>query len=221
LNVRVTSSLQADALARLAAAQMNAGFPDGDAVCQEDLQAGIRGALQRLEHCFARINNKYFFDGSNAVFDHLHGDQYAMWLYLLGNELFRIGAPASVCKKLFLLNKQLHACDLFYEVELPAVFLLVHPLGTVLGRAKYSDYLMVYQRCGVGSNHDLYPTLGPHLTMRPGSAVLGDSHVAENCSIATESLLLDGHLTANSVYIGNPRDHVIRTQAATQSIWRL
>jgi serine O-acetyltransferase len=219
LSVRVATSLGAEALAKLAAAQLNSSFPDGEVVSPEDLHVGVRGALPRLEHCFTRINNKYFFDGSSAIFDHLHGDQYAMWLYLLGNELFRSGAPAAVCKKLFLLNKQLHACDIFYEVELPAVFLLVHPLGTVLGRAKYSDYLLVYQRCGVGSNHDVYPALGPHLTMRPGSAVLGACRVAENCSIATESLLLDRDLAANSVYIGNPRDHVIRTQAAPQPIW--
>jgi serine O-acetyltransferase len=219
LSLRVTTSLGAEALAQLAAAQLNASFPDGEVVRPGDLHTGVRGALPRLEHCFTRINNKYFFDGNSAIFDHLHGDQYAMWLYLLGNELFRSGAPAAVCKKLFLLNKQLHACDIFYEVELPAVFLLVHPLGTVLGRAKYSDYLLVYQRCGVGSNHDVYPTLGPHLTLRPGSAVLGACRVAENCSIATESLLLDRDLAANSVYIGNPRDHVIRTQAAPQPIW--
>ena len=37
--------------------------------------------------------------------------------------------------KLFLLNKALHGCDIYYEVALPSVFLLVHPLGTVLGRA--------------------------------------------------------------------------------------
>ena len=220
MNARVNTSLLADALAGLAARQVNAMVPDGDEVQPADLAPTVAGALARLEHCFSHVNNKYFFDGSSAVFDHLHGDQYAMWLYLLANELFKRGGPAAACKKLFLLNKALHGCDVFYEVELPSVFLLVHPLGTVLGRGRYADFLIAYQRVGVGSNHDTYPTLGRHLTLHPGSAVLGDATVGDNCSIATESLLLDRDLQPNSVYIGNPRDHLIRTRSHTQPIWR-
>lgn len=220
MSARVNTSLSTDALAGLAARQLNAMFPDGDEVQSADLAPAVAGALVRLEHCFSHIANKYFFDGRSAVFDHLHGDQYAMWLYLLANELYKRGGPAAVCKKLFLLNKALHGCDLFYEVELPSVFLLVHPLGTVLGRGSYADFLIAYQRVGIGSNHDTYPTLGRHLTLHPGSSVLGDATIGDNCSIAAESLLLDRDLPPNSVYIGNPRDHLIRTQIHLQPIWR-
>ena len=220
MSLHVRSSLSADALAGLAARQVNGLFPDGADVAAADVAEAAGGALARLEHCFTRIDNKYFFDGQQAVFDHLHGDQYAMWLYLLANELHQRGGPAAVCKKLFLLNKALHGCDLFYEVELPAIFLLVHPLGTVLGRGRYSDYLIAYQRVGIGSNRDVYPTLGRHVTLRPGSAVLGNATVGDNCSIAAESLLLDRDLTPNSVYIGNPRDHIVRPQPHVQPIWR-
>jgi serine O-acetyltransferase len=220
LSAQVRTTLTAGALATLASRQVNSLFPDEADVAPADLLPAVEGGLVRLEHCFTRINNKYFFDGKQAVFDHLHGDQYAMWLYLLANQLHRDGAPAVWCKKLFLLNKALHGCDIFYEVELPSIFLLVHPLGSVLGRGRYSDYLIVYQRCGVGSNHDIYPTLGRHLTLRPGSAVLGNATVGDNCSIAAESLLLDRDLASNSVYIGNPRDHTIRQQTQLQPIWR-
>lgn len=210
----------ADALMALAARQLNAMFPDGDDVSPADLAPATPDALARLEHSFTRVNNKYFFDGTQAVFDHLHGDQYAMWLYLLGHRLFKAGGPVSVCKKLFLLNKALHGCDVFYEVELPSVFLFVHPLGTVLGRGHYSDHFIAYQRVGVGSNHGVYPTLGAHLTLRPGSAVLGRCTVGDHCTIAAESLLLDRDLPQHSVYIGNPRDHVIRSSPTVQPIWR-
>jgi serine O-acetyltransferase len=220
LSPRVRSSLSAAQLAELAARQANTMFPDGDDVAAYDLHVAVEGALSRLEHCFARIANKYFFDGNEAVFDHLHGDQYAMWLYLLANELHRQRGPAGACKKLFLLNKALHGCDIYYEVELPAVFLLVHPLGTVLGRGRYDDYLLVYQRCGIGSNHDVYPTLGRHVTLRPGGAVLGCSTVGDCSTVAAESLLLDRDLAPGSVYIGNPRDHTIRPQTAPLPIWR-
>lgn len=220
MSARIQSSLSAEQLAALAARQLETMYPDGEVISVADLAPAVTGALARVEHCFSHINNKYFFNGRHAVFDHLHGDQYAMWLYLLGNELFRLGGPISVCKKLFLLNKALHGCDVFYEVALPSVFLLVHPLGTVLGRGCYSDFLIAYQRVGIGSNHDVYPTLGRHLTLHPGSAVLGKATIGDNCSIAAESLVLDRNLPPNSIYIGNPRDHLIRPQTQNPSIWR-
>jgi serine O-acetyltransferase len=217
---KLRTTLESEALCRLAARQLDSFFGDDDPVPANGLLPSAKRAMARLEHCFAQVNNRYFFDGRQAVFDHLHGDQYAMWLYLLSNQLYRDDAPAAWCKKVFLLNKALHGCDIFYEVELPSVFLLVHPLGTVLGRGQYSDHFIAYQRVGIGSNHDVYPTLGRHVTLRPGSAVLGRSVIGDNCSVATESLVLDQHLPPGSVYIGNPRDHIIRPQTHIQPIWR-
>lgn len=219
--IRVRSSLDARALSAYAAGQVNALFPDGDPVSADALIPAAEGALPRLEHCFVHVDNKYFFDGESAVFDHLHGDQYAMWLYLLSNELHRQGGPASICSKLFLLNKALHGLDAFYEVELPSIFLLVHPLGTVLGRGTYSDYFVAYQRCGVGSNHDVYPTFGRHVTLRPGSAVLGTCTIGDHCQIATESLVLDRDLPDHTLYIGNPKTATLRRQEDIFPLWRV
>ncbi len=216
----LVATLDASGLCALAARQINALYADGDDMDAGALQDSARRALDRLVHCFTQVDNRYFFDGRQARFDHLHGDQYAMWLYLLANQLYRDHAPATWCKKLFLLNKALHGCDIFYEVELPSIFLLVHPLGTVLGRGSYRDYLMVYQRCGVGSNHDMYPTLGQHLTLRPGSAVLGRCAVADNVTIAAESLVLDRDIPQNTTYIGNPKDHRLLPRSQTEHIWR-
>lgn len=217
---RLATSLDLAGLCQLASHQANNLFPDGQPLLADGLRDSARQAMARLEHCFSQIDNKYFFDGTHAVFDHLHGDQYAMWLYWLSNQLHRDGAPTTWCKKLFLLNKSLHGCDIFYEVALPSVFLLVHPLGTVLGRAEYNDHLLVYQRCGVGSNHGIYPRLGRHLSLRPGSAVLGRCVIGDNVTVAAESLVLDRDVGADTTYIGNPRDHVTHARHGTESIWR-
>ncbi len=217
---RVRSSLDVAGLAAYAAAQLNAMFPDPDPVSADDLLAAVNGALPRLEHCFSHVANKYFFDGEQAVFNHLHGDQYAMWLYLLANELNRQGGPASTSSKLFLLNKALHGVDAFYQVELPSIFLFVHPLGTVLGRGKYSDFFVAYQRCGVGSNNNIYPTFGRHVTLRPGAAVLGACVIGDHCQIATESLVLDRDLPDNTLYIGGPRNATLKRQDRPYPLWR-
>lgn len=217
---RVRASLSPEQLAALAARQCNTFVPDGLDVSRDILMASVPRALERLEHCFQAIDNKYFFDGEGAVFSHLHGDQYCMWLYLLANELYRQGGPADVCTKLFALNKALHGCDIFYEVALPSIFLLVHPLGTVLGRGTYADHFVAYQRVGVGSNRDVYPTFGTHVTLRPGAAVLGRSYIGDCCQIATESLVLDSDVPAGSLYIGSPKSAVIRPNTKPFPLWR-
>lgn len=217
---RVRASLPPTRLAALAARQCETIMPDGVDVSTDILMAVVPRALQRLEHCFQAISNKYFFDGESAVFSHLHGDQYCMWLYLLANELYLQSAPTDVCAKLFALNKALHGCDIFYEVALPSIFLLVHPLGTVLGRGTYADYFVAYQRVGVGSNRDIYPTFGTHVTLRPGAAVLGRSRIGARCQIATESLVLDRDVPEGSLYIGSPGAPILRPNPAVNPIWR-
>lgn len=220
MSYAVRMTLNHDQLASYVTRQVNRLFDDGQPVLEDDVLALLPQVLGRLEHCFAHINNKYFFDGISAVFNHLHGDQYSMFLYLLCNTAYNAGANIGVPAKFFLLNKSLHGIDAFYEVELPSIFLFVHPIGTVLGRGQYADYLLVYQRCGVGSNHDIYPTLGPYTTLRPGSAVLGQCTLGRNNTLAAESLLLDRDLSNDSIYIGNPRDFVLRPAKGTPSIWR-
>jgi serine O-acetyltransferase len=216
----ISMSLNATQLTRLACHQMDNYFPDGEQIETGALQPAVNEALKRLEHCFSCVKNKYFFDGKQAVFNHLHGDQYAIWLYFLSNELFKQGGPESQCSKLFLLNKALHGCDIYFEVELPEIFLLVHPLGTVLGRGNYSDYFVSYQRCGVGSNHDIYPSFGKHVTLRPGSAVLGNSQIGDNCQVAAEALVLDRDLPDDTLYIGNPKTAVLKERHNVYELWR-
>ena len=218
--IRVRASLPEAELARYVAAQANAMFPDGRTLTADQLRPLMLEAMSRVEHCFTRVGNKYFFDGAEAVFNHLHGDQYAMFLYILARVAHGAGAGADVASKLFLLNKTLHGIDAYYEVELPSIFLFVHPLGTVLGRGRYSDYLIAYQRCGIGANHDAYPELGAYTTLRPGAAVLGKCRIGRNCTIAAESLVIDQDLPDDTVYIGNPRDHLTRQDRALPAIWR-
>lgn len=219
---RLQSSLDARGLALYVCRQLNSIFPDGTVYSEEDLLHSVETALDRVEYCFSHIENRYFFDGEASIFNHLHGDQYAMFLYLLSRVVFlaKLDAPNGLASKLFLLNKSLHGIDAFYEVELPSVFLFVHPLGTVLGRANYKDFLVVYQRCGIGSNHDIYPELGHHVTLHPGSSVLGRCRVGDFSSLGAEALLIDADLPDRTLYLGNPRSFYTRTSTGTHRVWR-
>lgn len=200
--------------------QLKTFFPDNNLFNDSIFNKSFSAALDRIEFCFARINSKYFSDGNNSLFNHLNGDHYSMFLYFLSNALYKEKADLNICSKIFLLNKYLHGIDAFYEVELPNIFLFVHPLGTVLGRGKYSDYFIVYQRCNIGSNKDIYPSMGEHLTLHPGSAVLGNCVISDNCKIAAHSLLLDKNLDTNTLYIGTPKSFTIKKVINKNPIWK-
>lgn len=195
-------------------------FSDNEVYSDQDYYKEFEIALDRVEFCFSRVNNKYFYSGQYSVFDHLHGDQYSMYLYFFSNSVFRSKGSNSFSKKLFLLNKLLNGIDVFYEIELPNIFLFVHPLGTVLGRGKYSDYFMVYQRCGVGSNRGAYPELGKFTTLRPGANILGKSITGTNVSLAAGALALDKQIPDNQIYYGNPKNFFFKTNENMQPIWK-
>jgi serine O-acetyltransferase len=219
MSSEVRMTLENRQLAKYVTHQLNTFFDDGNQLREDDILGLFPDTFRRIEHCFTHINNKYFFDGHSAVFSHLNADQYAMFLYLLGNIAYKLRAPNELPTKLFLLNKVLHGIDAFYEVELPSIFLFVHPIGTVLGRGCYSDYFIVYQRCGVGSNNDIYPKLGPFTTLRPGSSVLGKCSLGRNNTLAADSLLLDKDLINDQIYIGNPRSFLIQHSDTILPIW--
>lgn len=217
----IRKTLGDQALAAYVAGQLNHSFGDGRTVTTDAIRTLLPTVLERIEHCFNRIDNKYFFDGQSVVFNHLHGDQYAMFLYMMANTAHKMAAGDDLPTKLYLLNKALHGIDAFYEVELPSIFLFVHPLAAVLGRGDYSDYMLIYQRSGVGSNHEKHPAFGEFVTLRPGAVVLGNSRLGRNCTVAADSLVLDRDLADDTIYIGNPRDFTVKPLRSTPPVWRV
>lgn len=207
------TSMDRGQLGAYVARQLTAFFPDGR-VAPRRLARALTLALDRAEHCFARIHLKYFSDAGEAVFNHLHSDQYAMFLYLLSNSLYRLEGDVPLASKVYALNKALHGLDAFYEVELPAVFAFQHPVGTVLGRGLYGNYLFVYQRCAVGANLDgVYPTLGDGVVMFSGSAVIGACTVGSNCWLSVGAVVMDVDIPADSVVFGRAPRLTVRPTA--------
>lgn len=194
-------------LAAYIARQLNHLFPD-ETVASGALEPVVSDAVDRMGYCIARLRGKYFAEGR---FDHLHTDQYAMFLYFVGNSLFRRRDDLALAAKLYALNKALHSIDAFYEVELPDVFLFSHPLGTILGRARYSNYFVVYQHCTVGSNLDgIYPTLGEGVAMYGGSAIVGKCSVGANTALSFGTVVMEEDVPADSVVFGRSPSLVVK-----------
>lgn len=192
------SLVRAD-LNRYVVKQMGHFFPDAK-VPAERLLPFTTKAIEKTEYCFSKIKIKYFFDGGNAIFSHLNTDQYAIFLYFLSNTIWREDGDDDLASRAYYLNKALNGLDVFYQVSLPEIFLLVHPLGTVLGRGEYQDYFVAYQRVTVGGNMGLdYPRLGKGVAMYAGSALIGKCTIGDNALISTNTTVMDTDIPGNVV----------------------
>lgn len=184
-------SIAEDKLLDYVRAQVNAFFPDGSAVTRADLAPGFSTALSRLENCFLPIKVRRYCADGRVRFNHLYSDQYLMFLWFLSNSLWKAGAADSVLNKLYLLNKCLHAFDCAFDTGLPDVFIVVHGVGTVLGKASYSDYFAVYQGCTVGQTNGIYPAIGRGVGLGAGASIIGRCQIRDFVSVGTGCTLVN------------------------------
>lgn len=172
-------------------------------------------ALLRLEKSYARVKSKYFENESGVVFKIEHTVQYAIFLYLFSNQLYRDGHEKEA-GFVYYLNKIMHSVDWFYAIELPEHFCAEHPLGCVLGRASYGDYFFVYQGVTVGGAFNqigeiCYPKLGNYVIMYSDSKVIGDSKIGNNVVIAANAYIQNTDIPDNSLVFGQSPNLVIKT----------
>lgn len=176
----------------------------------EILRFTFSNVLNRCEFCFSHQKNKYYFDDGETFFSPFHSGQYSIYLYYYSNEVWKEGFPI-LADKIYYLNKILNACDLFYEVELPSIFMLDHPVGSVMGRASYSDYFSFTQNCTVGNNNGIYPTLGSNVRMCANSMIIGNCVIGDNVTIGANTCIKDEHIEPNLIVFGNS-PHLIKKQ---------
>lgn len=167
------------------------------------------GVFARVERCFKQTPNKYYSKDGEIYFNPYHSGQYCIFLYFLSNEVWKKG-NSLLADKIYFLNKMLNACDMFYEVELPDFFMLDHPVGSVMGRAKYSNGLSFAQNCSVGNNNGIYPVLGSHVRMCANSSILGNCHIGDNVTIGAYACVKDQDVPANSIVFGQSPNLIIK-----------
>jgi serine O-acetyltransferase len=201
------SSLGAPELTEYATRLMAHLVPDG--TDHAPSAGAVDEALARIERCFSGIHRKYYAQGDDVPFDHLNGDHLATFLYFLANSAWTRDGDAVTATKLFAVNKALHGLDLFYSVRMPEVFLLVHPVGSVIGNADYQDELVVYQNCTVGAKDGVYPRFGKGVVLFSRTSVLGATVVGDDVVFAANSFVLDTEVPAHSIVVGQHPGHRI------------
>lgn len=170
------------------------------------LESILTTGLERVESCFSQIHRKYYEDADSPVFNHLNSDHMATLLYFLSNQSVVEGFD-SLGYKLAYLNKVMHGVDLYPHVNLPEVFLLVHPLGTVLGRATYGNFLVVYQGVTVGSTGTEYPVFGEGTVLFSGAKVLDAVKSGRNVVYGANTMIIGGVVPPDSLVVGQFPSH--------------
>ena len=108
----------------------------------------------------------------------------------------------------------MHSNDWYHAIELPIHFLAEHPLGSVLGRARYGDYLVVYQGTTIGGNRRkeklFYPVLKNNIVLYANATVLGDTYIGNNVIISADSYIMNEVIPDNCIVFGRSPDITIK-----------
>ena len=169
-------------------------------------------AVDRFEKCIEGNNNKYYSKVNangekEPYFDPLHTCQWALFLYLMANTIYKYenkkkDAAKVLCDKIYGQAKTISGCDIYYEVEMPEKFSFDNPIGSYMGRAKYGEGFSFTQGCTVNNIDGIYPVLGNNVQMLTGSRILGNSHIGNNCTICASTLIENKDIPDNSIVSG-------------------
>lgn len=178
---------------------------------REKLVGLIPGVLGKVEYCFGHSSNKYYRKDGVVFFDVYHSGQYCIFLYFLSRSLFlESSGNTDLAAKVYCLNKALNGLDVFYEIAMPEIFHLDHPVGSVLGRATYGNNFTFAQLCTVGNNKGIFPEIGENVQMLSGSKIIGKCKIGDNVIISANAYVKDTDIPANSLVFGSSPNLVIK-----------
>lgn len=173
------------------------------------------------EENFSHSANKYYLTEMGGTkmsrFNPYHSVQYMTFLYYLSHDIYKNTNAGQLSDKIYYLNKILHSVDLFYAIDLPAHFGAEHPLGAVMGRAKYSNGFFFYQGCTVGGTKDdegnlFYPEIGENVHMYSNSSILGNCHIGDNVSVGAGCIVKNQDVPSNSTVFGESPNLIIKSK---------
>jgi serine O-acetyltransferase len=191
--------------------QIEIMFSDNYSIDINIIRIATEKSIARLNFCFSKIISHYYSKNDTVYFNHLNSDHYAAFLYCLSNEVWRYNEDDNLATKIFLLNKMMHGLDVLYSVILPDIFQFIHPIGTVLGKAQYSNHFVVYQGCTVGADNNKHPELGDGLVMFSNSKILGECKTGNNVILGANTVIINKNVEEGIVVVGaypNNKFHV-------------
>lgn len=146
---------------------------------------------------------KYLYCLSNKSIKHIpinilnSGDEYTSFLVFLSREAY-LNNCIELAEVSYLLNRRINNFECFYTREIPEIFHLDHPIGSVIGQAKLSNFLVIYQGVTIGGDLKLrYPKIKEGVVLFAKASVIGNCNVGSNCAIGANSQLFQKDLQDN------------------------
>ena len=214
-------SLTADDLRDYVKRQCQFLFPDNSKCYASQMnKSAYEEALFRTEECFRHITLRGWADKGEAVFSHLHSDQYSQFLYFYANSLWKTAENEDFARRLMILNRSISGTFVSYKCPLPPHFLFGHAVGTVVGNADYGDFVVFFQNVTVNTGDDLggtlVPKIGNGLFMAAGSSIIGKEPIGNGCSLGANVCLYNTPLKDNSVVALQDGNQIIRTRKSAE-----
>ena len=176
----------------------------------EIMNKAINIAINRYIECFEECKVTRYKKNGVVCFDPTHSGQYLTYLYYLSNTLFEEFNNSKLASYVYYLNKIFNSIDIFYEVKLPRQVFFEHPVGTVIGRGKYKDGLIIYQNCTIGQNKGKYPSIGRYVTLLTYACIVGKCEIGDNCVISSHTYIKDEKIPSNSLVFGQSPNLIIK-----------
>jgi len=181
---------------------------------KEVIHALSENVLKRCEYNFSNNENKYYSRDGEVYFNPYHAGQYTVFLYYFSNTIFKEQkAHVSLADKVYYLNRTMNGCDLFYEVDLPDIFRLDHPLGSVMGRGQFGNYFAFGQNCTVGNNNNIFPVIGEHVTMSANTMILGKCTIGNRVILGAGACVKDQDIPDDSLVFGSSPNLIIKKRS--------
>lgn len=184
-------------------AQLNNFYPDKNKVKSIDFDSVFDLTIDRMDYCFSKMNYERFKNNNQTIFNHLYSDQYLIFLWFLSNTIFSNCNNDNLATKIYYLNKTLHAFDCHYDTQLPDIFYISHGIGTMLGKAKYSNYFVAMQGCTVGASNGVYPVFGEGVALTANSSVIGNCLIGDRVTISANTSVFNKNISSNSLVYNN------------------
>jgi serine O-acetyltransferase len=174
--------------------------------------------FNNLKDKFKYINNKYYNDNNFIILNTAHYSQLVLILLELNNIIYKTYLInknenlIELCDKIYFMNVSQSSCDLFYQIDFPKKIFCDHPLGSVIGRAKFTKIssLVFSSGCNIGGNWGIYPEIDGDLVMYSKSVLLGKTFIKGLVILSYGSYIKDEGLLENVLIFGKSPNLIIK-----------
>lgn len=173
----------------------------------------VREAVPIMKRTITANDAQRLKDNTGWKLSPLHSVTWMIFLYRVSRILYE-RSHISDADTVYYLNKVMHSIDWFYEIDLPIFFFAEHPLGSVLGKAKYGSHFFVYQGTTVGGSYRrgelCYPEIGNMVVLYANSSVIGNSIVGNNVIVSTNCHIVNEVVPDNCMVFGSSPNLIIK-----------